>query len=304
MKTTYRGRPVEYAVHNRKAGTYALFGADDACIAELKEREFLAIRNRTNLEVHSGRYRPAGSKDQRGADRKSGPSGGDDTLDAFLYAASPLWTAPRAGKGSGAGLTARELLRAQQLNSQLLAQLSVNQLFSPAQLQMIEMQKQPPLKREGIVAGEIVGYRCWRIVRGDPAALIGRLRSVYQSDIWNPGDILQGRELGDWDSRGIHAWKDSGSREYNAYIRGYLNREADPFASAFYFGDNNSSADRPAMVTGTVFLWGDVVEHERGYRAEFARVRSLDWLYPDEIMMGREAKALDDLRRLYGVMNS
>jgi hypothetical protein len=55
------------------------------------------------------------------------------------------------------------------------------------------------------------------------------------------------------------------------------------------------------MVTGTVFLWGDVVEHERGWRAEFARVRSLDWLYPDETMMGREQEALDNLRRLYGV---
>jgi hypothetical protein len=53
------------------------------------------------------------------------------------------------------------------------------------------------------------------------------------------------------------------------------------------------------MCTGTVFLWGDVVEHERGYRAEFARVRSIDWLYPDETMMGREAEVLGSLRRAY-----
>lgn len=55
------------------------------------------------------------------------------------------------------------------------------------------------------------------------------------------------------------------------------------------------------MCTGTVLLWGDIVEHERGYRAEFAKVRSIDWLYPDVDMMGREAIVLNDLRRTYGV---
>jgi hypothetical protein len=58
------------------------------------------------------------------------------------------------------------------------------------------------------------------------------------------------------------------------------------------------------MVTGTVFLWGDVVEHERGWRAEFARVRSLDWLYPDETMMGREQEALADLRATYSLTSN
>lgn len=163
-------------------------------------------------------------------------------------------------------------------------------------------EKRPALKRDGVVAGEIIGYRCWRIVRGDPRALIGRLRSVYQSDVWNPGEVLQGRELGDWDSRGIHAWRDSGSREYNAYIRSYLRYE--PFQFAFNNGDRERDELRPAMVTGTVFLWGDVVEHERGWRAEFARVRSLDWLYPDAIMMGREQEALNELRSLYGIAPS
>lgn len=144
----------------------------------------------------------------------------------------------------------------------------------------------PPLKREGILAGEIVGYRCWRIEKG-------WLRSVYQSDVWKPGCILEGRELGDWDSRGIHAWKDPSSPQYHDYIRGYLNSEDNPFV----IGNR-----KPAMVTGTVFLWGDVVEHERGWRAEYARVRSLDWLYPDETMMGREPAALEEFRALYGAL--
>lgn len=158
-----------------------------------------------------------------------------------------------------------------------------------------EEKPKPPLKREGVVAGEIVGYRCWRIERGT-------LRSVYQSDMWKPGEILEGRELGDWDSRGIHAWKDPASKQYHEYIRSYLNSADDPFMWAFLNGDRKRDERRPAMVTGTVFLWGDVVEHERGYRAEYARVRSLDWLYPDATMMGREQQTLEALRLTYSVL--
>lgn len=290
--TNYRGRPIEYAVHDRKADTYSLIDADGECVAELQAREFLSIPNRGNLEVRSGRYRSAGSTDQRGADRKSGQARRDDALNAFLYAArGSVHAYPRAGKSPG--LSVPDIVKLQQM--MMAGQIAAfHGVYDP-----VFDELRPALKRDGVIAGEIIGYRCWRIARGDPAALIGRLRSVYQTDVWNPGDVLQGREMGDWDQRGIHAWKDSGSKQYHDYIRGYLNRETDPFYFAINNGDTNH--DRPAMVTGTVFLWGDVVEHERGWRAEFARVRSLDWLYPDAIMMGREQEALSNLRRLYGV---
>lgn len=152
----------------------------------------------------------------------------------------------------------------------------------------------PPLRRDTIIAGEIIGYRCWRIENN-------LLRSVYQSDVWQPRQILEGRELGDWDSRGIHAWKSSGSKEYHDYIRGYLNPETDTWKQAVLYGTSIRIEDKPAMLTGTVFLWGDVVEHERGYRAEYARVRSLDWLYPDADMMGKEQEVLEEFRQRYGV---
>ena len=45
-------------------------------------------------------------------------------------------------------------------------------------------------------------------------------------------------------------------------------------------------------VTGTVDLWGDVFEHERGYRASKAAVRSID------DSPHYDAKAL---RKLYGL---
>lgn len=159
---------------------------------------------------------------------------------------------------------------------------------------MGESAPKPPLRRDAIIAGEIIGYRCWRIENG-------LLRSVYQPDIWLPRTALEGRELGDWDSRGIHAWKAASSEQYHDYIRSYLNSEKDYFSNMVIFGRSHMPIDKPAMLTGTVFLWGDVVEHERGYRAEYARVRSLDWLYPDETMMGKEQETLNDLRQKYGV---
>lgn len=142
-------------------------------------------------------------------------------------------------------------------------------------------ENRPSLKRDGIVAGEIIGYRCWR-VESD------LLRSVYQPDVWHPGHVLEGRGLEDWGIRGVHAWKDRNSKYFLEYLRNWLDK-------------TDCKSPRPAMATGTVFLWGDVVEHERGWRAEYARVRSLDWLYPDASMMGREQEVLDGLRRKYRV---
>lgn len=230
---------------------------------------------------YDGGYWGTLAEDQRSPARISSDPGRDDTFAAWLapgsvwFTGSPVARAKPARSGLGA-----------------LGGVSLRQMLVD-----MEDKPKPPLKRDGVIAGEIVGFRCWKIDRG-------LLRSVYQKDVWHPGQVLAGRELGDWDQRGIHAWKDAGSKQYHDYIRAYLNDQSDPFRRFIVWGgqtDIQVEDARPAMVTGTVFLWGDVVEHERGWRAEFARVRSLDWLYPDETMMGREQEALDDLRRRYTV---
>jgi hypothetical protein len=144
----------------------------------------------------------------------------------------------------------------------------------------------PNLQRE-MKVGEILAYRCWRLSEG-------LLRSVYMHDYWEPKEIMSAREIEDWSERGIHAWKDLNSREFNEYVRGYLEISSNP---------RKAPRDvRPVViVTGTVLLWGDVVEHEHGYRAEYARINSIDWLYPDAKLMGRERETLNELRNLYGV---
>lgn len=252
---------------------------------------------------YDGRYWESLAEDQRDPDRKSGVAGGKDALLTSWFT-RPGATVPfqsYANRAAGPGLTAAQIQQMYQQAANAMRQQSLGALMGQRNAVWYGVDwaepPRPDLKRDGIIAGEIVGYRCWKIERG-------LLRSVYQKDIWLPGQILEGRELGDWDSRGIHAWKDKGSKEYHDYIRGYLNQDSVVLSRHLYFiggGNERESISRPAMVTGTVFLWGDVVEHDRGWRAEFARVRSLDWLYPDETMMGREQEALDDLRRRYGL---
>jgi hypothetical protein len=69
-----------------------------------------------------------------------------------------------------------------------------------------------------------------------------------------------------WDSApsgGVHAYKDAA--------------KARQHAETAYLG-----GQQPHWLWGSVRLWGEVVEHEIGYRAEFARIISLDGIFPTE----------------------
>jgi hypothetical protein len=57
------------------------------------------------------------------------------------------------------------------------------------------------------------------------------------------------------------------------------------------------------LVIGTVRLWGCVTPAERGYRAQYGRVHSLDELFqaPDFEQVRTEGEALDRLRSKYGL---
>jgi hypothetical protein len=124
------------------------------------------------------------------------------------------------------------------------------------------------LKHEGIRAGEIIAYRAWRVMvpswseRPDYC-----LHSVYKQDyVWDPEQPASG----DVRFHGIYSFKQViKSREQYGY----------------------SSAGDP-LVFGSVKIWGEIVEHEDGYRSEFARIASLDYGHPE---------LLDRFRATYGV---
>ncbi len=95
----------------------------------------------------------------------------------------------------------------------------------------------------GIKAGEVTAYRCWKL-HDD-----GLLHSIiYNNFVWNPGETAEGdpSEPGE----GIYAYK-----------------------SVLLLHQYGSIDD--GAVTGTVDLWGEVYEHQHGYRAQYAAISSI-----------------------------
>jgi hypothetical protein len=125
------------------------------------------------------------------------------------------------------------------------------------------------LPHEGIRVGEIIAYRAWRVMertwlrRGDD-----RLHSVLVEDyVWHPDKPASG----DIGTHGIYSFRHviQCSEEY-----GY------------------GSLTRGPLLFGKVKIWGEIVEHERGYRSQFAKIVSLDYGDPE---------FLDKFRKIYRV---
>jgi hypothetical protein len=131
-----------------------------------------------------------------------------------------------------------------------------------------ENERAKKIKYSGIRVGEIIGYRAWRVPnqswfkRGHE-----RLCSVYISEfVWDP----EKPAYGDVRIHGIYSFrKVVSSREEYVY-----------------------SMPTGTLLFGKVKIWGEVVEHEWGYRSQFAKIISLD--YGDPYL-------LDKFRLIYGV---
>jgi hypothetical protein len=125
------------------------------------------------------------------------------------------------------------------------------------------------LKHEGIRVGEIVAYRAWRVIEprwwweGDD-----RLRSVLIKDyVWDPDQPASG----DIRTHGIYSCRNM-VRSKEEYL---------------YFVSVTAS-----LLFGKVKIGGEIVEHEWGYRSQYAKILSLD--YGDPYL-------LEKFRRIYRV---
>jgi hypothetical protein len=125
------------------------------------------------------------------------------------------------------------------------------------------------LRHEGIRVGEIIAYRAWRafgpgwLRRGDD-----RLHSVLMTDYgWPPDEPASG----DIRTHGIYSFrnviKSVEDYGYDTGIRG-------------------------PMLFGKIKIWGEIVEHEAGYRSEFGKIVSLDYGDPE---------LLEKFRKIYRV---
>jgi hypothetical protein len=123
-----------------------------------------------------------------------------------------------------------------------------------------------------------VGWRVWRLA--GPYVHEGPLMSTFMTSIWPAGVAMKaccGSDNAEM-RHGIHAFVSRGQAEE-------------------YFGEQSRGKTTPHVI-GEVSLWGRVVLHERGYRAQFAYPRRL--LVPRRYANPR-SDIVRDLRRLYGI---
>lgn len=105
----------------------------------------------------------------------------------------------------------------------------------------------------GIRAGEITAHRCWWTYNN-------KLYSIYKIECeWFPNTPMEGEVS---HGHGVHGFKNY------EYLRDYRSAVLKNLAHPI-----NCS-----LITGTVAMWGEIVEHEAGYRAQYAKITALDTL--------------------------
>ncbi len=104
-----------------------------------------------------------------------------------------------------------------------------------------------PLAKAGTTFGEFIGWRMWGIRDG-------YLQSYSAQYVWTPGIAAEGKP-DDYGGGGLWAFKDPGKALHKLLENG-----------------------TPAAM-GSVWLYGDVIEHSDGYRGQYAMVRSIDRIH-------------------------
>jgi hypothetical protein len=127
------------------------------------------------------------------------------------------------------------------------------------------------LENAGIRAGSIIAHRMW-IYR---AGISPGLRSLAMICYWPETGLM----TGDVSTYGVYSFN---SEEH------LKEHKAGVLTLPFLIGGLTA-------VFGTVAIWGQVVEHERGYRSEFARIKSLT------SAIGIDKGDLPDIRAYYKV---
>jgi hypothetical protein len=142
--------------------------------------------------------------------------------------------------------------------------------------------------------GEIVGHRYWVVSWG------GNLFSPHTWSHWHPEKSMSGR-VNRSGHAGVYALKTKDLVE--RFIANVTTRKelAKTWRSPPLLPPRDLQGP-VALAIGTVSLWGTIWEHERGFRAQFGRVRTIDeWLEGEEFDQRRTEDArLHRLRMKYG----
>lgn len=118
----------------------------------------------------------------------------------------------------------------------------------------------PKLENGGIQVGEIIAWRWWY---WSPQ---GYLHSCICMTLWPTTEPLRASAVPNGTGPGIYAFRT----------------------------EQDAINDRAGMILGRVMLWGTVIEYERGYTAEYARIVALDRCFD-------HPAGLPKLREIYGL---
>jgi hypothetical protein len=161
----------------------------------------------------------------------------------------------------------------------------------------------PAIPYAGIRAGELIGHRLWWLIDG-------QLCSLAHRRIWQPGETVAGdtqKLVNDWSFLlGPNIWGGT----YAFFSAEQMGGEIKDCLEAIQSSNDTrqrlagmsallsplfwrGSLEAGGVVAGTIKMWGEVIEHERGYRAEFAKLNSIDAIHGEG--------DIDELRLRYGV---
>lgn len=161
-------------------------------------------------------------------------------------------------------------------------------VFSGTLLTWTSSANSKPIPHAGIRAGEVIAYRGWAVKKG------GRLFSIYKHEHeWLPDRPMMGDTRNEY---GVHAFKTvEATREYaECYSTGVMWGTVSIIMLPN--GDLSFKNNTSTYAIGTVALWGEVVEHEDGYRAEFAKILTID-----SVIGPADDGTLDALRTRYSL---
>lgn len=124
-----------------------------------------------------------------------------------------------------------------------------------------------PVENTGLELGEVIAWRAWEY---HPEA--GLLTSCAVGNFWLPGEPMKG-DPDQTNLTGVNAFKEP----HKAY-------------------DEYGSHRLATCVTGKIALWGEIIEHEDGYRAQFGMPVSFDIISPKT---SETKRLLTELRHKY-----
>jgi hypothetical protein len=123
-----------------------------------------------------------------------------------------------------------------------------------------------PLPPATFRAGEFIGHRVWIVSRSLDPNVPPSLYSFVMNCLWQPGvpmrDTTKDNRISieDHNTAGVWAFKEQ-SRLFADFLCGWEDLAE-------------------SIAIGTIFMWGTVIEHDHGYRSQYASIRSIERVVP------------------------